>query len=625
MAEGNLDVGQQMEQENESSLVAAAKRHPYASAALGAAMATPLALPAVGAAAIGYGVDQFYQGKGEEGRVAARDGQQQVNDRNAQVSDGDDYSAYANGATKKQVVDYTRPHWSPDKAQQGQSVEQKVLSPEGQEAVIEERDRGVMGAAYGSQAKHKEQTAIYDIARAVEDDRRGYAEQEKAAVQKFQNDMAGAQLRVQSARERLAQFGDAPKATVVAAFEKADGPRKAAGLIGMIMGGVGAAGFSAITHQPQKNAFFESFEREASKVVDKWMTDRDTAGKTLSAEQQGMDAIRQAFGDDRAAREFVMGAVMKTYAAKLEQVAAQYGIDRTRADYQALLAQVAGRYADRQMAVAANVSETQQQSQKYMQAQPIYAEVPVGDAAAAQADPDFQRDQKVWDEAGRQLEAETKRYGAFEQMPPELQEQVRRHAAEGVMLGNRVARLVSARSRAGKQALMGPLNEEQQKTLDSYAEAREKNGITTKERLRQATDRLVRKMRAKGGQSLKQQIAMFVAGGATNRGEALVSRFLADDPQLAQDWAYIANTYRLEQAGKSVTKNEIGTIVGALGTGDMNSVANVAGNLARDVDLGERSLIAQFGEEPYLFYHARQKLLAKSKIRMPHNDLQVPE
>jgi hypothetical protein len=624
MAEGNLDVGQQMEQENESSLVAAAKRHPYASAALGAAMATPLALPAAGAAAIGYGVDQFYQGKGEEGRVAARDGQQQVNDRNAQVSDVDDYSAYANGATKRQVVGYTRPHWSPDKAQQGQSVEQKVLSPEGQEAVIEERDRGVMAAAYGSQARHKEQTAIYDIARDVEDDRRGYAEQEKAAVQKFQNDMAGAQLRVQSARERLAQFGDAPKATVVAAFEKADGPRKAAGLIGMIMGGVGAAGFSAITHQPQKNAFFESFEREASKVVDKWMTDRDTAGKTLSAEQQGMDAIRQAFGDDRAAREFVMGAVMKTYAAKLEQVAAQYGIDRTRADYQALLAQVAGRYADRQMAVAANVSETQQQSQKYMQAQPIYAEVPVGDAAAAQADPDLLKDMALWREARRQFSEKMKNYPHPDRMPPELVEEGKRLDATQRLLEERAAASMKARNSAGKQALLGPQSEATEERLKDYGDEREKRGVNAKDRIRQAADRVARKMRGKDP-GLFQQAAQFIATGATGRGEALVAQLMADDPQLARDLAFLGNEYRLEQAGKSVTKNEIGTVVGALGVGDLESVSGIARNLEQQVNQQELELISQYGQEPYMIWHARRRAVAGSRARMPHNDAQVPE
>jgi hypothetical protein len=567
-------------------------------------------------------VQEFYGGKGEERRADAGTARDQVSPQSAHAGGYVD-PAWAQRATVRKVVGTTPAHWSHDKAQQAQSTERKDFPDQWHEGVADEEMHATKAAIMAAQGRHTEQEALYDISKSVEGDRRNYADQEKQAAQRFSSDMTNARIRMGQARERLASFGKAPSGTVAAAFEKADGPRKVAGLVGMLMGGVGAAGFSAITHQPQKNAFFESFDREASKVVDAWMTDRDTAGKVMSAEQQGMDEIRQAFGDDRAAREYVMASVMKTYASKLDQAAALYGIDKNRADYQAILAKIAGNKADRFAAAATSINESAQQSQKWNAAAPIYQDVPVGESARAAVDPELQRDLKMWQAGEAQLKAEVAKYGHPDRMPAGLQEQIAASNAQRTLLEQRIARAAKVEQGAGAQALMGRQSDEVEESLEGYGKAREDTGVAAAAATMRAVDRIVRRMKGKD-QSLRQRVAMFVAGAATERGEALAVRLFADDAEMAQDFATVANALRLEQSGKAVTKTEIGSIVAMMGTGDAESVATVARNLERKVDEGEMNLYARF-PEGYELYHARQKFTAGNKVRMPHKDIQAPE
>lgn len=587
------------------------QKNPYRSAA--AATVPVIAAPIWAAGKAWDWAGDKLQGRGKEGREKG------VNDVNAglEKTGRPNLPAWVlpEGGEQEVTVGYTRGGMQPNAAQQGQTVERNELPAGYWEHSDAEYREGVKGAHGAAQAKTKEQGALYDIARDLEDDRRDYATQEQQAASRFSSDLTNARIRMDQAKEKLAGFGTAPKATVAAAFAKANGAQKVAGLVGMIMGGVSAAGFSALSHRPEKNQFFETFEHEAGKVVDAFMADRDTAGKVLGAEQEGMNAIRQAFGDERAAREFVMAGVLQTYKAKLEQTAAQYGIDKTRADYQDLLAQIDGKAAERFKAAATRIQDTAQESQKYVAPQAIKAKVPIADAMMQEIDPKFAREYQAWrDKAAR--------YGAPEYLPPAL-------AAEGKALELRRAKLGAAVEQAGVQRLLGRQDEDTEKSIKDYGDARALRGLDDLEGASMAADRISRKlarMEQNGEVGWLQQYANAVAsGGSTGLASSFLAQHAATDPELYNDIAYLSNEYIKAKSGGAVPSQEMTRMFSALGAGDAAGMANFSNGLKRDLSVREGQLGAQFPRRAVHIWHGRRLYDQETYTPPPYEGMRSPE
>ncbi len=545
-------------------------------------------------------------GRGTEGIAKGeRDIEAETNKRG-----GFSLPEWAGGQLTDVTVGYTAGGMRPSTSSQQRQVQRTELPAPYWAAVEGEEQHGVQAAAAGVQAKHSEQTQLYDLARELEDDRRSYAEQEKAAANRFATDNIIARGRLDAARERLASYGEAPKATIAAAFEKADGLQKVMGLAGFLMGGVGAAGFSALSHRPEKNAFFESFEREAGKVVDKFMTDRGTAEKMTAAEREGMDAIRQSFGDERVAREFVMASVLNTYKARLEQIAAQYGIDRTRADYQDLLAQIEGRKADRWKIAATTVQDTTQESQKYVPPQAIKVKVPIAQLVQKQLDPTLERE-IAEHEADRPNHDPGYESGEF--------------LAREQALKERQRRLQKAIAQAGAQQMMGPQTKEFQARIDGYAEDREKRGINELEDVSLAADRLARKMSRQDAGWLQQYANLIASGGSPGVISSFLAQHVAPDSEMYNDLAYVSNTYIKSLSGGAVPVQEMTRMISALGAGDAQGVANFNNNLKRSINTKEGQLISQYGLDAARNYHLKRQYLQDTQTPLPHRDIKSPE
>lgn len=593
-----------------------AERNPGAAAGTAAGALFPPALAGWAAAGAGYDwLKEKLVGRGTEGQAKGeRDVENETNRR------GFSLPSWAGSQVADVTVGYTKGGMRPNTSSQQRTTEETVLPAPFWAAVGDMKQQGEAAAAIGSGAKVEEQEALYDLARELEDDRRSYVEQEKAAANRFVTDNIVARGRLDAARERLAQYGEAPRATIAAAFEKANGLQKVMGLAGFLMGGVGAAGFSALSHRPEKNSFVESFEREAGKVVDSFMTDRDTAGKLLAAEREGMDAIRQSFGDERAAREFVMASVMNTYKARLEQIAAQYGIDRARADYQEMLAQISGKVADYSKLGAARIQDTTQESQKYVPPQPIKVKVPIVQLVAKQLDPTLARDV---------LEHEAKR-AAYDpaDYDPEYDEDgnlTNPFLREEAALQARQKRLDSAVAQAGAQQLFGPQPKDVEARIQAYGDAREKRGINDLDDVSLAVDRIARKMSRTDQGWLQDYANLIASGGSPGVISSFLAQHVAPDSELYNDLAYVSNTYIKSLSGGAVPVQEMTRMISALGAGDAQGVANFNNNLKRSINVAESQLIRQYGIDAARIYHGRGQYLQDTQTPLPHRELRSPE
>ncbi len=519
--------------------------------------------------------------------------------------------AWAVNPTEERVVGYTQGGMVPNAAQQGLEVAGKEFPDEYLQHKNEQYQYELEGAHLGAQAKNKEQTDLYNLAKGVEADKNDYLTRERDAAVRLASDQTNAQIRIEQARAHLAQYGSAPDATIAGAFKRAGGFEKATALIGYIMGGVSAAGFSAINHQPNANPFIAAFNSEAAKVVDQFGKNRQAAKEEVQGEQEGFDAITRAFGDQRAARQFVMAGVMDLYKSRIEEIAAQFGIDKNRADYKQLIAKIEGDAAEPYAAMAKTVQESSQQSQKYVPPQAIKATVPT----SAVLDPKLAED-------GLALQNEMARYGAAEQMPPELQQRVADYA-------RRLAAMKQATYGVAKQRIMGSQGEDVDKQLEKYQEAREKMKLDQLDTVSQAIDRVDRVMATGKGTGYLNQYANLVAQGAISGDNAplqsFLSQSLASDPEVAQALADVAAEYTRAQTGTAQTKQEIGKVLTAMGRGDRAGVHQFAQQIKQRVRNGESQLTGAFGEKVPQIYHARRQILQDAEAPLPFEGLRMSQ
>lgn len=333
-----------------------------------------------------------------------------------------------------------------------------------------------------------------------------------------------------------------------------------------------------------------------------------------------MDAIRQSFADERAAREFVMGSVLNTYKAKLEQIAAQFGIDRTRADYQELLSQIDGRAAERFKVAASRIQDTTQQSQKYVAPQPIKVKVPIAQLAEQQIDPELRRDIAAY-------QAERANYDPDLENQAGLTSEEQAFVQRGKDLQARLGAVNAAVQQAGAQQMFGPQGKDMESRIGDYGDARDKRGINDLEDVSMAADRIARKM-ARTDTGWLQQYANLVASGAfqeTGGVNAFLAQHVAPDTELYNDLAFMANTYARAQAGSAQTKTEIGRILNAIGSGDAKGVAAFNNNVKRSINTQESQLIAQYGIDAARIYHGRRQYLQDTQTPLPHLELKSPE
>lgn len=515
-------------------------------------------------------------------------------------------------------VGMTKGGFQPSTRSSAQTVEGKQMLPEWWNATSGEANAGVMAADADQRAAEAQGGRLYDIAKRAETSRRDYFTQERDAEKRFEHDQQQGMLRMQAARERLRALGPVPDTTISAAFRRADGPRKVAGFVGMLLSGFG----SAATGQP--NQFFERFNSEAEKVVDRYMREQGRLGNELEAEHRGMDEIRRAFGDERAARDFVMAALMNTYRSKLEQAAAQYGIDKSRADYQAALAMVNGKLADRLAQAAPTIQEQAQYNEKYAPPRPIMRKEVVYDPQKANA-LEAELNAAVYKATGLDLSGRSGKdaVDTLREMGVEPSE-----LPPGTMESYLALDAYKQRAQAYAQGQPGgPEDKATLEAIDKYGKAREDTGLNDSEAVALAVQRIADKIGDKKT-GVMQQISNYLssgAGGVFKDHGALataLARQFADDPGLSADFALVANQYRLDQSGKSVTRHELGGLMAAIGNGDERSIRNFSNGLNRQVDNAERGLIARFGEVGYQGWHARRQSIQKR--RLPHQDYRAP-
>jgi hypothetical protein len=503
--------------------------------------------------------------------------------------------------TARVQVGQTKAGFEPSSRSAGQSVEHKEPHPGYLPAVAGEATHTRRAAALATGADMDHQNVLYDTHKNIEGERQKYFEQERDAEKRFEHDQQAAQMQVNATRERLKGLGPVPDTTIAGAFKRADGPRAVAGFIGMLLGGLGGAAVGR-NGPSGRNHFFEQFNSEAEKVVDRYMKERGRLGEELNADQRGFDAIKQAFGDERQARDFVMASLMNVYRSRLEQAAAEYGIDKSRADYQAALAATQGKVAERLAPLAANVQEQSQQTDKWQRSQPIFANKVIYDPAKMQTE--YQK-----------LLQEGSRYGAEEYWPAELKERALRLRAT-----------VAAAQSHRENAVRNP-DKKTFEAMEAYGESREKRGINGLEDVAMTAGKLADRLKAYPPGAMAQVANYLAAGGSGALGDkgplvsAAFTKLFSNDPQTVQLIAKMANEYRLQQSGKSVTKIELGGLMAALGSGNAEGVKNFADNLKREVDMQERALRVQ-NRTGYDAWHSSRQL--DQPEHLPHQDYRAP-